>query len=169
MNRNLKILFTLSVILNVLLIGVSGGMVFKHRHGGPGRWMEEAQHGMSPESRNLMAREFQESHKQIGPLGQKAREAREKIVQILSSPEFNEGEFDAAIESLRDAQQSIMAQKMSATKRIAAQMPQEERAKLAKHFEKSFSGRWNKDPGKQGYPPPPPGDPDAPPPEGAQP
>lgn len=154
MNRNLKLLFTVSVLMNVLLLGVSGGMVVK-RHHGPHAWMEEAQKGMSPEARTLMAREFQEAHKQIGPLGQDARAARQDIVKALSSPEFSEAEFDAAIEALRKAQQGIMTEKMEATKRIAGELPQAERAKLAEHFAKSYSNKWNRDPGKHDFPPPP--------------
>lgn len=154
MNKNLKLFFTLSVLLNVLLIGISGGMAM-HRPGGP-RW-DAVQEGLSPETRQKMAQEFQQAHKDIRPLADKAKAAREEIVKALSNEQFNEQEFDGAITGLQKAQRDIMDYKIAATKRIAAELPVEERKKLADHFARSFGGKfgdWNKG-GKHDQPPKP--------------
>lgn len=154
MSKNLKLFFTLSVILNVLLLGVSAGMAL-HRPMGPG-W-DKVQEQLSPETRQKMAAEFQQAHKDIRPLADKAKAAREEIVEALSNEEFSEPQFDTAIGNLREAQRNIMDYKIAATKRLAAELPPEERKKLASHFARSFGGKfgdWNKG-GKHDQPPSP--------------
>lgn len=155
MSKKIRLLFTISVLLNVLLLGVSGGLVIKNSYHRPS-W-DKVKEGLSPETRNLMAREFQKAHRDMKPLGEEARKARKDVMNALSRKEFSESEFDTAMERLQKAQKNIMEKKIEATKALAAELPVGERKKLAEHFSLTFGGkhsRGGRDPEKHDYPRP---------------
>lgn len=135
MSRTLKIFFTVSVVMNLLLLGVAGGMAYKEwsRHS----WRGEVAN-LAPETRNAMARAFQKTHKDIRPIGEKARRLRKEMMNILSAETFDEKKFDAAVRDFEKIQEEMMDVKIAAMKELASDLPAAERKKLAEKLSGFF-------------------------------
>ncbi len=135
MNRRLKIVFTLSVLLNVLLIGVVAGAAYKRmddRHVST----QLRDPGMS----SKMARAMLEARKGQKETYQQMREARQELGKILSDPDFNEEKFIAASEKVNQAQEALFKARSAATLKIAKESSVEERQEMVRHM-KSMSER----------------------------
>lgn len=137
MKRSTKIIFTGSLLLNLLLIGLVGGHVAK-------RWSDHSMAGiraqLSPESRNVVGRTFQSTFREIRPLGQEARKARADMVKILSAKEFDQEAFDTAADKLKTLQGDIQDLKIDATREVASQLSVEDRRKMADRMAKMVGG-----------------------------
>ncbi len=131
MRKSLKILFTASVLLNVLLFGSHAAITYKHWANHP--W-QQAKSGLSPEARNVVARSFRASRDEIKPLAKKARAERQKLMKVFQAEEFDEEAFDKIVEDMQKHQSEIMTLKIQTMKDIAKELPPEERAKMAKKF-----------------------------------
>lgn len=131
MRKSMKILFTASVLLNVVLLGVGGGMAYKHWAEHP--W-QKLKRDLAPETRNVIARNFRATHKQIKPLAEQAHQGREKLMEIIQAEEFDGAAFDDAVSEMQENQEKVMDIKIDTMKKIAAELPAEERAKMAKKF-----------------------------------
>lgn len=137
MSKRLKIILTVSILLNVVLIGVGAGHAYKH-------WSSHSWHKVkqeiSPEARNVAGRTFQQAFRDIRPLGQEARKARGDLVKILSADEFDEEAFDKAVERLSSVKIKIQDAKVQATRNLAMQLSVEERRKMAERMAKMVGG-----------------------------
>lgn len=136
MTRTVKILFTISVLLNVLLLGASAGLALKMSHK-PWHKMPD---NLSPETQNLMERSFQESRNEMQPTIEDMKEARADLARVFSAPSFDEAQFDRAVDQMMTAQRQLMQKRFEATKEMAQQLSQEEREKLAEVLSKPFGG-----------------------------
>jgi uncharacterized membrane protein len=137
MSKRLKMVFMVSLILNVLLIGVVGGLAYKKWSAHP--W-HKIKHELSPETRHIVGRNLQSAFRDIKPLGNKARKARADLVKILSAEEFDGEEFDKAAARLVDVQDEMRAKKIAVTKEVAEQLSYEERQKMADRMTKMIGG-----------------------------
>ena len=131
MRKSMKTLFTISVLLNVVLLGVLGGIAYKHWANHP--W-QKVKSDLDPETRNVIARNFRSTHKEIKPLAQRAHEQRETLMEIFEAEEFDADAFDAAVAAMQENQEKVMDIKIDTMKRIAKELPPEERVKLARKF-----------------------------------
>lgn len=128
MNKNIKIILAVSLVLNVLLLGMAGGHAYTRWSAHP--WHEMKQQ-LSPESRNLIGRTFQNAFREIKPLGDKARKARAKLVKILSADEFDEAAYDTVAAELLEIGGEMKTHKVDTIKTLASQMSVEDRRKMA--------------------------------------
>jgi uncharacterized membrane protein len=137
MNRCAKILFTVSVVLNVVLIGVIGGHFYM-------RWQEnswqEVRAEIAPESRNLVARTLQKSFRDIRAVGDQARKTRAEILKILSAEKFDEKAYDAQAKKLMEQRVKITAIKVKSTKELAKKLSPEDRANMAQRMTDMLGG-----------------------------
>ncbi len=132
MSRKLKIVFTLSVLLNVLLLGVLAGSCYKRNYGphdGPPH-MREADAKLSPR----VAMAMKESRKQERILFDQMKEARQDIMNVLEAPEFDEAAFIAASETINKAQQALADVRTKTTLDLARNATVEERKQLVSHM-----------------------------------
>ncbi len=136
-DSRMKAIITVSLILNVLLIGGFGGHVYK-------RWSSHPWHQvkkeLSPETRSVIGRTFQSAFREIKPLGNDARKVRAELVKILSANEFDADAFDKAAEKMRGIRSEMSAIKIQATKDAASQLSVEERRKMADRMAKMVGG-----------------------------
>ena len=137
MSKRIKIIFTVSIALNVLLFGAGAGHVYHHWLSHP--W-HEVKAELAPETRNIVGRTFQSAFREIRPLGQDARRARADLVKILSAQKFDEAAFDKAVERLSGVKSKMRATKIKATKDLAMQLSAEERRKMAERMAKMVGG-----------------------------
>lgn len=137
MTKRVKIFFTVSVLLNLLLGGALAGMAVDEMGHKP--W-EEVKAELAPETQNLLARSFQESSRAMSSTIGDMRSAREKMKKIFSAKEFDETAYDKAVEEMTLAQQKLMNERLRVSKELATQLPQEEREKIAEKFSKPWGG-----------------------------
>lgn len=137
MNAHSKGLFTASIILNVVLLGVIGGHVYT-------RWQEhswrEIREEIAPETRNLVAKTFQDAFRDIRAVGGEARKTRAEILKILTAEKFDEKAFDKQAKKLMEQRVQITATKVRSTKALAKKLSAEERAKMAERMVTMLGG-----------------------------
>ena len=129
MNRRLKIIFTLSILLNVLLLGVVAGACYK-RMDGPPRFA----YG-DPQFDHKVAKAMMEARKGQEELYKDMKAAKKELTNVLGSPDFSEESFRAASDRVAKAQQALFNARNEATLKMAKEMTPEERQEMAKHMQ----------------------------------
>jgi|GEM_PF-3760133 len=142
MNKPVKIVFTVSLILNVLFLGLAAGEVFfdDDHHRGHRPW-DEAKAALAPDTRDIMKATFKEKKKDIIPLFKDARQKKEAMKVILSASEFDGEAYDELAAELGALKGKFMEHRFAAIKTIFSQLPQEERAKIAGHTVEKMLGK----------------------------
>lgn len=148
MKKSHKILFTLSVALNLALIGTIAG----HQ---AGRWRQDApwqeiQKGLAPQTQEIMRKMFEEKREKIKANWMEMREKKKNMEAILSAPQFDAQAFDVAVQDWQAFNAQVTQSKMETFKTIMGQLPQEERAKLAEKFVKVLTGARDRRGGREG-------------------
>lgn len=135
--KAMKTIFTVSVVLNVLLLGAAGGLAYKHWNDKPYRAIYAE---MSPEARNIVARTMQNAFRDGREDMKQARAIKKDIRAILAAPEFDAEAFDAQAEKLHGIMSNMGHKRIAVTKDLAAQLSQQDRKVLAEKFSKGFRG-----------------------------
>lgn len=136
MNKNLKIFFTISILANVLLAGALGGMVLDQRRDMPWEKMKE---GLSKPSQELVTKMFQDTWKDMGSTMRQSMDNRNYLADVVRADEFDPKAFDEAVARIRGVQDLISKKKTKSTKELLAQLPPEDRKKLADQVANSFA------------------------------
>lgn len=139
--KAVKVIFTVSIILNVLLLGGAGGLAYKHWNDKPYHAMHEE---MSPESRNIVARTMQNAFRDSRADMKEARAIKKDIRALMVAPEFDAEAFDAKAEKLHGIMSAMGHKRIDITKELAAQLSQDDRRVLAEKFSKGFRGHDKK-------------------------
>ncbi len=138
MTKNLKIIFTVSLLLNIILIGILGGFVYKRIHHD---WFYGGRTEFDPETRHMAAKVMRKVRGDVRGEVLKIRVTRSKLMEILEAKRFDESAFDATAEELRKSHDKIVTKKIQATKELAAELPDEERQKLAGRLSEALGER----------------------------
>lgn len=139
MSKKMKIIFTLSVILNVLLIGwAAGEAVHKFRKHDP---VQKIARDMSPEGRHIVAKTMQSAFREGRGKMRDMRKAKKEIKQILTAEEFDAEAFEIAAEKMHAMFAEMGKKRVEVTKQLAMQLSKEDRETLADGFSKGFHGR----------------------------
>lgn len=144
MNRHLKIFFTLSLLLNITLIGVLAGAAYK-------RWDDGAPGFAAvrdPQLNHKMAKSMRDARKGQEPLFKDMRAARNEINKILSADQFDETAFHAASEKMYKAQAEVFKARNEAMLKMAREMSAAERKELAAHMKALSDRRGQRDRGQ---------------------
>ncbi|MGB4106529.1 MAG: periplasmic heavy metal sensor [Alphaproteobacteria bacterium] len=137
MNKNLKIFFTISILANVLLAGALGGMVMDKR--GKDMPWEKMKEGLSKPSQELVTKMFQDTWKDMGSTMRQSMDNRNYLADVVRADEFDPKAFDEAVARIRGVQDLISKKKTKSTKELLAQLPPEDRKKLADQVANSFA------------------------------
>ncbi|MFN3701030.1 MAG: periplasmic heavy metal sensor [Alphaproteobacteria bacterium] len=143
--KAMKIFFTVSVLLNIALIGVFAGSALKRMGDDPLRSVHAE---MSPEARHIVAREMQSAFRDNRAEMQKAREVKKAVRDILSAEEFDAEAFEAKAMEMHDTRTKMGLRRIEVTKELASKLSQEDRKVLATRFSSGFRGAKNRN-GKQ--------------------
>ena len=153
-NRFLAWGLTASVVLNLLLAGIAGGLVWKMGAEPPPSFAET----LSPESRKALFSVGMKSREAMAPLMKDVRGARTALADTLGAESFDPQAYDAAAQRLKDAQIRILDEKTRMMRETALSLPPEERSKLAERFAAGpgerggFSENRRRGPGKRENP-----------------
>lgn len=138
MNKKLKILFTVSVIFNVLLLGIHSGMAYKHVSDKPWHKVRES---LAPETKHVMARQFQKNRSDMKPIISEARAQKKAVLRVLQAENFDQDKFEREVKKLQKLQGKVRGYKAQSVGELAAQLSLEERTKLSGFFSKVLSDR----------------------------
>lgn len=179
MNKNLKLFIAISVLLNILLVGVMLGYALRspwllgHRPPPPPAPPELSQ--LPPEKRELFETTMKRTREEGDNLRKEIREIREDMEKILSADVFDEAAYRAESEKIAALYSQQRLKMNEAIIGIAKQSSKEERAILSKITRRPappLPPPPHSGPHGDGPPPPPPGEgpmgdnPPAPPPGG---
>lgn len=126
MNRRMKLIFTVSILLNIVFIGVGAGMFYKFCQDIP------IAREMSPEGRNFVARTYQKGWEDVKPLIREVKERKKRVETILLADEFDEKAYDKAVEDVLETQGKIMHHRADTMSRALDQLSTEDRKKFSR-------------------------------------
>jgi len=138
MSNRVKAFLTVSLVLNVLFIGILIGSLsgdFKE-HRKMRADMHSSIDNLPEEKAKLVKKTMRNLHKETKKTRKQVRKTRKNINQIISAPEFDVSAYDAEIKKLQDLQAEIMDKFGKATKELALQMEQDEREVIAELLKK---------------------------------
>lgn len=126
MKKHVKIVFTISIILNMLFAGMLAGMAM--RPDAPPSWRDEKlMAALSPEARSLMDENFKATHEKLHPVFLQAREKRKELIGVIEAERFDPDAYRRKAAELRSLQDKIMDSRVVTAGTLAAQLKQEDR------------------------------------------
>lgn len=144
MNKRVKIIFTLSVILNVLLVGIIGGHAYKRIHEFDMSSWDEVKPLLAPPTRELIDKIKDEKKDRIVASIKEVRKYKTELEEIIGAPEFDNRKFNRTVRHWQDFQDRVTAGKIETIKTVARKASQEDRQKLASRFANMLMGGHGK-------------------------
>lgn len=129
MSKRMKILFTLSILLNLILVGLVGGGAI-HKYNSFHRHMESKFGHLSPELKEKLKASFAASHDEIKASIKEGRAAKKQLKEAMNSEEFNEQLYDEASKKLNDLRYKMMQHKAAKTKALVKDLSADERRQM---------------------------------------
>lgn len=142
MSKRMKLVFTISLLLNIILIGAGAGMFYRFTMEGP------VPGDMTPEARHFMARTFQEGRDRVKPLITDIKQKRAAVEEIMVADKFDLDAYKAAVSKMMDSRDAISRERAEIMGEALVDLPLEDRKRLAKHMLDGLSG---KKPHRKGY------------------
>jgi uncharacterized membrane protein len=134
MTKKLKIAFLVSIIANVLLLGVVLGALPQRFEGRPSfqdRLKADLEKLPEP-TRTRFGESMDNMRKASEPLRQQMQEAREKAIRILVTEPFDEAAYDREVNKFQQLRLQLGRQMSDNMKELAKSLPPEDRKELAK-------------------------------------
>lgn len=138
MSKKMKLVFTLSVLANLLLVGLMIGHSAK-RWRGPPPALPSAEN-LSAESAALIRKVFEEERAGLQPLIDEMRGVKSDLMHAVSAETFDAKAFDTAARKMKATLGKMTAQRLDMFKSVSAQLPQEDRVKFADKFVRFIQG-----------------------------
>ena len=133
MSKGLKIFLAVSVLLNVLLVGIVIG-TFSHTFVGR---MEKGKRSLlflkdlPPEKREMVLETMKDMRKQSRETKKKIMKMRDEVIDVFAAPEFDAALFDHKVAEMHALMGEITDEIADETKKIAAELNYEERKAIA--------------------------------------
>lgn len=125
MSKTVKIIFTLSIILNIALLAGGAGWMWKMC--GHDKPFADA----SSETRAAFKQEFEELRPEMRKDIQSVRDAKVELEKIIIAEEFNRPAFDAEVANVMGVRNRMAERFSKVTGTVLEDLPQAERAKIA--------------------------------------
>ncbi|MCB1783638.1 MAG: periplasmic heavy metal sensor [Alphaproteobacteria bacterium] len=133
LSKRVRVVFTLSVLLNVLLLGLAAGQGYKMMMDEPKPW-DEVKENLAPETRDLLKSTLRARIGEIKPVFQSMREQKKALEAVLMADTFDSDAFEAVAKNIRGLEEKIDDHKLETVRALASQLPAVERRKMAKRF-----------------------------------
>ena len=133
MSKTIKIMLAVSVLLNVLLIGVLIGS-FSHRFAGPFQMrshMKEVIGKLPEDKQELVKNTLKELKSETSATKKKVGAKRKEIMDVLTAPEFDPALFDQKVAELHVLMGELASEVAGAAKKIASNLDQQDRIMLS--------------------------------------
>lgn len=138
MSKKMKLVFTLSVLANILLAGLMIGHSAK-RWRGPPPALPSAEN-LSADSAALIRKAFEQERPDLQPLIEEMRGVKADLMKAVSAEVFDAKAFDKAAGKMKGTLGKMTAQRLDMFKSVSAQLPQEDRVKFADKFVRFIQG-----------------------------
>lgn len=133
MHKTAKIIVTLSILLNVVLLSFVTVSFFRHQdHKSSAPQISEA-------AREKIKEKFSKADMNIRPQLQQVRETSTVLKDIIAAPEFDKAAYEKAIDDVMTARQSIARERALKMGEAMADLPAEERKTLSHGLMRSLS------------------------------
>jgi uncharacterized membrane protein len=133
MSKGLKIFLAVSVLLNVLLVGILIGnlshTIFWRME--KGRRAFHFMKELPPEKRDKVKEMIRDLKKESRETRKKIRQKRDEVIDVFSAPEFDPALFDRKVAELHALMGELTEEIAEETKKIASDLSREERKAVA--------------------------------------
>jgi uncharacterized membrane protein len=143
MSRRMRIVFTLSLLVNIVFIGLAGGVLYRFQGQLP-----PLPERMSPEARQFITQTYQEGREQIRPLIEEVKAKRGKVESVITADEFDPKAYQDSVNDMMETRAAISRKKAEIMGKALADLPAEDRQEFSKRILESLEGRR---PYKGGY------------------
>jgi hypothetical protein len=133
MNNVLKIIFTLSVLLNFFLLGILASYSFSSFHHKP-RGPEVLKDSLSPLGQKHLSRVVTKTKQGIKDDFLMVRKIRTEMVEVIKSEEFDEKKYEYLAQELIKLHVKMLNAKMQMHMQLAKDLPDEDRKLLSKRL-----------------------------------
>lgn len=130
MSNKVKVIFTLSLMLNVLLIGFGGSMAYK-KHQFKQAFKHKMTENVSEEGKQVMRDTFRQARSDKKGLIMKAVKNRKAMADLLMAEEFDAQAYDELAEQMMKDQNVLSTHKIELVKSMAQNMSIEDRKAMA--------------------------------------
>jgi uncharacterized membrane protein len=134
MNKKARIAFLVSIIANVLLLGIVLGALpqrFERRVPFQERLKTDAEKLPEP-ARTQFLEGMEKARKEVEPMREQMRQAREETLRILASGSFDEAAYDRQVEKIQKLRFELAKRMSESIKQVAKNLAPEQRKELAK-------------------------------------
>ena len=131
MNRRLKLLLTVSTLLNLLLIGIIGGQTGHRLIGDEQHTMSEIAASLPADKRSVVLSVLEHSEQDTGELREQLMDARKKAMQILKADPFDKDAYFSQVQRINKLRDQLIQRKAEAIAELAPQLLPAEREKMA--------------------------------------
>jgi len=143
MSKTVKILLALSIILNVLFVGVAIGM---YSHGfkmkvSTRQDLEEVIKNFPPDKQALVTESIKSLREKTKATKKEIRAKRKEVVEVLSAPEFDPALYDTKVDELHSLMDELGNEFAATARDLALNLDQDERKALAEVIMKRRGGK----------------------------
>jgi uncharacterized membrane protein len=133
MTKTVKLAFLVSLVLNLLLLGVILGQVPRGLEATPTRQqrMEEALKKVPEPTQSRFREKFAQIRASSDPLRQQIDEARAETLRLLSAEPFDEAAYDRQVSKIEELRGEMFKRMGQSMKQTAKELSPEERRMLA--------------------------------------
>lgn len=142
MNRKLRTVFLVSLIVNVLLVGMLFGALprsFGERHSFRDRFKADIEKLPEP-ARTRMRESVEQSRKTDKPALEEIGRAREDALKMVASDPFDEAAYDRQVEKIADLRRALFKRMSDNFKAVVKDLPVEQRKAVADIFKRPPPG-----------------------------
>ena len=135
MTKTMKIIFTLSILINLVLVGVVSGSLYKrHKKHAPPIPKE-----LSTEIRAKLEGNIKESRGKMREQFKELKQSHEVLQRIVTAEQFDIDAYNESVNKILDAKDEISKQKAEMMGNILSELSLEERKKISEKLVKSLS------------------------------
>jgi uncharacterized membrane protein len=134
MNKKVRIAFLVSIIVNVLLLGIVLGALphrFERRVPFQERLKADAEKLQEP-ARTRFLEGMEKARQEVEPIREQMRQARERTLSILASESFDEAAYDQQVEKIHKLRLDLAKRMSDSIKQVAKDLEPEQRKELTK-------------------------------------
>ncbi len=139
MKKSLKIIFTLSIVLNLLFIGLSAGYIYSIKFAQK-PW-EKVKGELSNNTREIIKSSFSGGRKDIIPIIRDIRKKKNEMKKIMTAKEFDIQAYNDLANEVQKLEIDFTKRKYKRIGNILSRLPQEERLKMADHLVARLFGK----------------------------
>ena len=142
MNRSLKVIFLVSLIANVLLLGIVLGAA-PHRLEEPPSFRDRVKADIEklPEpARTKMRENMEQTRKTDEPRFAEIRQAREETLKIIAAEPFDEAAYDRQVDRISELRRGMFQHMSDNIKSIVKTLPPDQRKAVADLFRRPPPG-----------------------------